>query len=199
MDLDFDKMNGLIPAVIQDSLSKNVLMLGYMNEEAYKKTQETGLVTFYSRSKQRLWTKGEESGNFLKVVDILVDCDNDTILIKASPSGPVCHTGTATCFEKLNENGIMFLNQLQELIDDRRDKMPKKSYTTKLFKKGIDKIAQKVGEEAIELVIESKNRKKEMFKDEAADLIYHLLVLLSYKKITIEDIAAVLEARHLLK
>ena len=200
MDLNFDKMNnGLIPAVIQDSLSKNVLMLGYMNDEAFKKTQDTGLVTFFSRSKQRLWTKGEESGNFLRVVEIISDCDNDTLLIKAIPAGPVCHLGTSTCFEKDNENGTLFLNYLQELIDDRRDKKPKKSYTTKLFKKGIDKIAQKVGEEAVEVVIESKNRKKDLFMGEVADLIYHLLVLLSFKKITIEDIAKVLEARHKLK
>jgi len=196
MDLNYDKMNGLVPAIIQDSLTKNVLMLGYMNEEAFNKTKETGLVTFYSRTKQRLWTKGEESGNFIKVVEILGDCDDDTILVKAKPTGPVCHTGNSTCFEKDNNSGLMFLNHLQGVIDDRREKKPKKSYTTKLFKKGVDKIAQKVGEEAVELIIEAKNRKKGLFVNEAADLIYHLLVLLSYKEITIEDVAKVLEDRH---
>jgi phosphoribosyl-AMP cyclohydrolase / phosphoribosyl-ATP pyrophosphohydrolase len=196
MKLDFDKLNGLIPAIIQDSISGKVLMLGFMNQEAYEKTLSTNLVTFYSRTKNRLWTKGEESGNFLDVKEILTDCDNDTILIKAKPRGPVCHTGSDTCFEEINKNSTLFLDYLQDLICKRKEEMPEGSYTTKLFTKGINKIAQKVGEEAVELVIESKDNNDELFLNEAADLMYHLLVLLAAKNYKLADVVKVLEERH---
>lgn len=196
MTLDFTKLNGLIPAIIQDNKTNKVLMLGFMNEEAYEKTVREKQVTFFSRTKNRLWTKGEESGNFLDVVEITPDCDNDTVLIKANPRGPVCHTGADTCFNEQNEDAVLFLRYLQNLIDTRKAEMPEGSYTTKLFQKGINKIAQKVGEEAVELVIESKDQNDDLFLNEAADLIFHLLVLLTAKNYRIEDVIKVLQSRH---
>jgi phosphoribosyl-ATP pyrophosphohydrolase/phosphoribosyl-AMP cyclohydrolase len=194
MKLDYKKLNGLIPAIIQDYKTKEVLMLGFMNEEAYKKTLDEKIVTFYSRSKKRLWTKGETSGNFLKVKEIAQDCDNDTVLILAEPTGPVCHTGNKTCFN-LQED-FFNLDYLQKVIDQRKTEMPEGSYTTMLFEKGINKIAQKVGEEAVELIIESKDNNDELFVNEAADLVYHLLVLLSAKGFKISDVVDVLDQRH---
>ena len=199
--MDFQKLNGLIPAIIQDASKDTVLMLGFMNAEALDKTRKEGKVTFYSRTKNRLWTKGEESGNFLHVVDILEDCDKDTLLIKANPTGPVCHTGSDTCFNERNSTpqdpeGIAFIAQLQQLIHARKAEMPEGSYTTSLFKAGINKIAQKVGEEAVELVIESKDNNDELFLNEAADLLYHMLVLLTAKGKDIKDVVSVLEKRH---
>jgi phosphoribosyl-ATP pyrophosphohydrolase/phosphoribosyl-AMP cyclohydrolase len=197
MQLDFSKLgNGLLPAIIQDADTNVVLMLGFMNEEAFEKTQKEKKVTFYSRTKQRLWTKGEESGNFLEVVKIIPDCDNDTILIKAHPAGPVCHLGNDTCFDESNKGNIDFLVALQDLIDKRLQTMPEGSYTTSLFKKGINKIAQKVGEEAVETVIEAKDHNDDLFLNESADLIYHLLVLLTAKGFRIEDVVKVLQQRH---
>ena len=196
MKLDFDKMNGLVPAIIQDNYTQKVLMLGFMNEEAYNKTVETGKVTFFSRTKNRLWTKGEESGNFLHVVSIAVDCDNDTLLIKANPAGPVCHTGADTCWGEKNEQDIMFLKELQDFIDKRHEEMPEKSYTTSLFKSGVNKMAQKVGEEAVETVIEACNGTDERLIYEGADLLYPLIVLLTSKGYRIEDLARELKERH---
>ena len=198
MPPDFSKLNGLIPAVIQDSRTEKVLMTGFMNEEAMNKTMKTGMVTFYSRTRKRLWTKGEESGNYLKVVKILEDCDADTLLIKASPAGPVCHTGNDTCFNEDNSRSrnVSFLLNLQDIINQRKRDMPENSYTTKLFKAGINKIAQKVGEEAVELIIESKDNDNDLFLNEAADLLYHLLVLISVKNKDISDVMKVLEDRH---
>jgi len=196
MSLDFNKQGGLIPAIIQDSITNKVLMLGYMNEESLAKTKELGKVTFYSRSKNRLWTKGEESGNFLHIVSIAEDCDNDTLLIKVNPVGPVCHTGADTCFFENNVEDIMFLKFLQDFIDKRKQEMPEGSYTTSLFKKGINRMAQKVGEEAVETVIEATNGTDEGFLYEASDLIYHLIVLLSSKGYRIEDLANELKKRH---
>lgn len=196
MDLDFDKMDGLIPAIIQDNRTKNVLMLGFMNREAYDKTIETGKVTFFSRTKGRLWTKGEESGNFLNVVSVKEDCDHDTLLIKVNPVGPVCHTGSDTCFDEKNEAGIQFLAYLQDFICRRHDEMPEGSYTTSLFNKGINRMAQKVGEEAVETVIEATNGTDDRLIYEASDLIYHLIVLLTSKGYRIEDLAKELESRH---
>jgi len=199
--MDFKKLNGLIPAIIQDASTDRVLMLGFMNSEALDKTREEGKVTFFSRTKNRLWTKGEESGNFLLVVEILKDCDNDTLLIKANPAGPVCHTGSDTCFNEKNSvsqdpEDLAFIVQLQQLIHTRKAEMPEGSYTTSLFEEGINKIAQKVGEEAVELVIEAKDDNDSLFLNEAADLLYHLLVLLTAKGKDIRDVAAVLEQRH---
>lgn len=196
MALDFNKMNGLIPAIIQDSKTKNVLMLGFMNQEAYNKTLEIGKVTFFSRTKNRLWTKGEESGNFLNVVSIEEDCDKDTLLIKVNPCGPVCHTGSATCFNDNNEMGIEFLSYLQDFIDKRHEEMPENSYTTSLFKSGVNRMAQKVGEEAVESVIEATNGTDDRLIYEASDLIYHLIVLLTSKGLRIEDLAKELQKRH---
>lgn len=196
MELDFDKMNGLIPAIIQDNYTQKVLMLGFMNKEAYEKTIETGKVTFFSRTKNRLWTKGEQSGNFLHVVSIKADCDNDTLLIMVHPDGPVCHTGTDTCWGEKNEQDIMFLKELQDFIDRRRQEMPDKSYTTSLFNSGVNKMAQKVGEEAVETVIEACNGTDERLIYEGADLLYHLIVLLTYKGYRIEDLARELKERH---
>ncbi|MDK2843045.1 MAG: phosphoribosyl-AMP cyclohydrolase / phosphoribosyl-ATP pyrophosphohydrolase [Anaerophaga sp.] len=197
MQLDFSKLgNGLLPAIIQDARTNVVLMLGFMNEEAFKKTKKEGKVTFYSRTKNRLWTKGEESGNFLEVVSILPDCDNDTILIKANPAGPVCHTGNDTCFAEINKGNIEFLVHLQDVIDQRLQEMPEGSYTTSLFEKGINKIAQKVGEEAVETIIEAKDHNDDLFLNEVADLTYHLLVLLTAKSYRIEDVVKVLQERH---
>lgn len=194
--MDYEKMNGLIPAIVQDYKTNRVLMLGFMNKEAYKKTKKEGKVTFYSRTKDRLWTKGEESGNFLYVKEILKDCDKDTVLIKAEPAGPVCHTGQDTCFNEINNGQTGFLNSLQGLIQQRKRDMPKDSYTTKLFAKGINKIAQKVGEEAVELVIEAKDDDGDLFLNEAADLMYHFMVLLAAKGYELEDVENILESRH---
>ena len=196
MDLDFGKMNGLVPAIIQDNYTQKVLMLGFMNEEAYNKTVETGKVTFFSRTKNRLWTKGEESGNFLHVVSIAADCDNDTLLIKVNPAGPVCHTGTDTCWGEKNEQDIMFLKELQDFIDKRHEEMPEKSYTTSLFKSGVNKMAQKEGEAAVETIIEACNGTDERLIYEGADLLYHLIVLLTSKGYRIEDLARELKERH---
>ena len=196
MELDFEKMNGLIPAIIQDNYTQKVLMLGFMNKEAYGKTMETGKVTFFSRTKNRLWTKGEESGNFLHVVSVKADCDNDTLLIMVHPEGPVCHKGTDTCWGDKNEQDIMFLKELQDFIDRRRQEMPEKSYTTSLFNSGVNKMAQKVGEEAVETILEACNGTDERLIYEGADLLYHLIVLLTYKGYRIEDLARELKERH---
>ena len=196
MALDFDKMNGLVPAIIQDVQTKNVLMLGFMNQEAYEMTVATKKVTFYSRTKQRLWTKGETSGNFLHVTSIKEDCDHDTLLIKAIPDGPVCHTGSATCFNDDNSFGVQFLSFLQDFIDQRHKEMPEGSYTTSLFQSGINRMAQKVGEEALETVIEATNGTNGRLVYEAADMLYHLIVLLSEKGLRIEDLAEALYLRH---
>ncbi len=197
MTINFDKSpDGLVPAVIQDDTTGKVLMLGYMNEAAYQKTQAEGIVTFFSRSKQRLWTKGETSSNFLHVKQMLVDCDGDTLLIKASPDGPTCHTGADTCFEEVNTGKGQFLNYLQGIIHDRKINPSDGSYTTSLFKRGINKIAQKVGEEAVEVVIEAKDNNDDLFRGEAADLMFHFLVLLEQKNISLDEIIAVLQTRH---
>ncbi len=196
MDLDFEKMGGLVPAIIQDNCTQKVLMLGFMNKEAYEKTVATGKVTFYSRTKKRLWTKGEESGNFLNVVSIKDDCDHDTLLIKANPTGPVCHTGADTCWNEKNEADILFLSYLQDFICKRHEEMPEKSYTTSLFQSGVNRMAQKVGEEAVETVIEATNGTDDRLIYEASDLIYHLIVLLTSKGMRIEDLARELKSRH---
>lgn len=196
MELDFEKMNGLIPAIIQDEHTQKVLMLGFMNKEAYEKTIKTGKVTFFSRTQNKLWTKGETSGHFLNVVSIKADCDNDTLLIKAVPEGPVCHTGTDTCWGEKNEQDVMFLKELQDFIDKRHAEMPEQSYTTSLFKSGVNKMAQKVGEEAVETVIEACNGTDERLIYEGADLLYHLIVLLTSKGYRIEDLARELKERH---
>jgi phosphoribosyl-ATP pyrophosphohydrolase/phosphoribosyl-AMP cyclohydrolase len=194
--MNFEKLDGLVPAVVQDAVTDKVLMVGFMNEEALEKTKETKLVTFYSRTKERLWTKGEESGNHLHLVDIKEDCDEDTLLIRANPVGPVCHTGADTCFKEKNAIGTNFLTKLQDLIEKRNIDLPEGSYTTKLFKKGINKIAQKVGEEAVELVIEAKDANDELFLNEAADLLYHTMVLFTAKGFRVEDVVKILEERH---
>ena len=196
MTLDFDKMGGLLPAIVQDAGTAKVLMLGFMNREAYAKTVETGKVTFYSRTRQKLWTKGEESGHFLYVVSIKADCDGDTLLIQAHPEGPVCHTGTDTCWGETNEQPVMFLKTLQDFICRRHEEMPEGSYTTSLFRSGINKMAQKVGEEAVETIIEACNGSDERLIYEGADLLYHLIVLLTAKGYRIEDLARELEERH---
>jgi len=196
MTIDFTKGSGLVPAIIQDSVTRNVLMLGYMNEEAYNKTKEAGKVTFFSRTKNRLWTKGETTGNFLHVVDIKLDCDQDTLLIKVKPNGPTCHTGDDTCWSEKNEGRTFFLEKLQEVIRDRKNNPTDQSYTASLFKKGINKIAQKVGEEAVEIVIEAKDNNDDLFKGEAADLLFHYLILLEAKGFQLDDVIKVLEARH---
>lgn len=196
MNIDFSKSNGLVPAIIQDYMTSKVLMLGYMNEEAFLKTQETGQVTFFSRTKNRLWTKGEESGNFLNVKSISVDCDNDTLLIKVNPVGPVCHTGADTCWGESNQGDISFLKFLQDFIEVRHAEMPEGSYTTSLFRKGINRMAQKVGEEAVETVIEATNGTEEGFLYEASDLVYHLIVLLRSKGYSLDNIGRELKKRH---
>jgi phosphoribosyl-AMP cyclohydrolase / phosphoribosyl-ATP pyrophosphohydrolase len=194
--INFNKLNGLVPAVIQDDSTLKVLMVGFMNSDALQKTVETGKVTFFSRTKNRLWTKGEESGNFLDVISISVDCDQDTLLIKANPHGPVCHTGADTCFFESNKGGIQFLSYLQDFIDQRRQEMPAGSYTTSLFEKGTAKITQKVGEEAVETIIGAMANDDENFIYEAGDLLYHLIVLLSYKGFRLDDVVAELKKRH---
>ena len=195
--IDFDKMGGLVPAIIQDAVTKNVLMLGFMNEEAYQKTIDTKKVTFWSRTRNCLWTKGETSGNYLNLVDIRLDCDNDTLLVKVHPQGPTCHLGTDTCWGEDNSlNPILFLSELQNFIDKRHQEMPENSYTTSLFKKGINKIAQKVGEEATETIIEATNGTNEQLVYESSDLLYHLIVMLTAKGLSIEDVASELIKRH---
>ena len=198
MKIDFDKMDGLVPAIIQDAETKNVLMLGFMNKEAYEKTLETKHVTFWSRTRQTLWTKGETSGHFLNLVDMKIDCDNDTLLVRVHPVGPTCHTGTDTCWgeeNKMNDNPLLFLSELQDFINRRKQEMPEGSYTTSLFTKGVNKIAQKVGEEALETVIEATNGTSEHLVYEASDLLYHLIVLLADKGLSIEDVAAEVHKR----
>lgn len=204
MTIDFDKMGGLVPAVVQDATTRKVLMLGYMNREAYDKTLATGKVTFFSRSRKRLWTKGETSGNYLNLVSIHVDCDNDALLVKANPMGPTCHTGTDTCWGETNTgiaeekeaSPLLFLSELQDFIERRHEEMPTGSYTTSLFKDGINRMAQKVGEEALEAVIEAVNGTNERLIYEASDMFYHLIVLLTSKGLRIEDVAKELIARH---
>ena len=194
MKIDFTKNNGLVPAIVQDAYSMKVLMLGYMNEEALEKTKEENFVHFYSRSRNELWKKGESSGNFLEVKELLIDCDNDTILVKAIPYGPTCHTGSITCFNEENEKG--FLYQLERTIENRISSTDETSYTKSLVNRGINKVAQKVGEEAVELVIEAKDNNEELFKEEAADLLYHLLILLTVKNVKLEDVEKVLRGRQ---
>ena len=197
MEIDFEKGGGLVPAIIQDASTRQVLMLGYMNQEALAKTLETGLVTFYSRTRQTLWTKGETSGNNLRLIDIKSDCDHDTLLVRAIPTGPVCHTGTDTCWGESNDSRPLdFLSQLQYFIEKRHEEMPEGSYTTSLFRDGLNRMAQKVGEEALELVIESTNGSKERMVYEGADMLYHLIVLLTSKGLRIEDLANELRVRH---
>lgn len=195
MKLEFSKYaDGLIPAIIQDAVTSKVLMLGFMNEEALQKTKDSGNVTFFSRSKNRLWTKGEESGNFLNVLDILKDCDKDTLLIKAEPTGPVCHTGADTCFDEKNKHES-FLFELEKIIAGRIKNPLEGSYTTKLYNRGLNKMAQKVGEEAVELVIEAKDNNDELFINEAADLMYHYILLLQAKGFSLKDVAKILKSR----
>jgi len=195
--IDFEKLNGLVPVVIQDNDTLKVLMVGFMNREALEKTREQGKVTFFSRTKNRLWTKGEESGNHLMVVSILADCDYDTLLIKARPVGPVCHSGSDTCFDEDNrENDLSFLGYLQDFITKRKKEMPEGSYTTSLFEKGTPKIAQKVGEEAVETIVGAMSGDDENFLYEAGDLLYHLVVLLTHKGYRIEDVVGELKRRH---
>lgn len=197
MEIDFEKQGGLVPAIIQDSITNNVLMLGYMNQEAYEQTIKTGKVTFWSRSRQCLWTKGETSGNFLNLVSIKSDCDNDTLLVRVNPVGPACHLGTDTCWGEKNEaNPLLFLTELQDFINKRYEEMPEGSYTTSLFKDGLNRMAQKVGEEALEAVIEATNGTNERLIYEASDMFYHLIVLLTSKGLRIENIAQELQVRH---
>lgn len=197
MNIDFDKCGGLIPAIIQDADTRQVLMLGYMNPEALAKTEAEGRVTFYSRSRQCLWTKGETSGNYLNVVSLKADCDSDTLLIRVHPEGPVCHTGTDTCWGETNQrNPLLFLSELQDFIERRHAEMPEGSYTTSLFRDGLNRMAQKVGEEALELVIEATNGTNERLVYEGSDMFYHLIVLLTSKGLRIEDLAAELAERH---
>ncbi len=193
MNLDFDKVGGLIPAIIQDNETNKVLMLGYMNQEALDKTKELGRVTFYSRTKQRLWTKGEESGNFLNVISIQEDCDQDTLLIKVNPVGPVCHTGDDTCFKEENREDVMFFKHLQRFIEKRHQEMPEGSYTTSLFQSGVNRMAQKVAEEAIESVIEACNGTDDRLVYESSDMLYNLIVLLTSKGLSIEDLSRELQ------
>lgn len=194
MNIDFSKLNGIVPCVIQDAVSLRVLMVGFMNEEAYAKTIAEKRVTFYSRTKQRLWTKGETSGNFLELVDIKVDCDEDTLLVLVNPAGPVCHTGADTCFDQKNDQWNV--QSLEAIIQDRKKNPKEGSYTNKLMASGINKVAQKVGEEAVELVIEAKDNNKDLFLGEAADLMFHYLVLLAAKDYTLQDVLDVLHKRH---
>lgn len=196
MKINFDQNSGLVPAIIQDNDTKNVLMLGYMNEEAYHKTLETKKVTFFSRSKKRLWTKGEESGNFLHLVDIKNDCDDDSLLISVDPQGPTCHKGTDTCWASDNIQNLGFLSTLENVIQDRKENMGDRSYVSSLFKEGINKIAQKVGEEAVEVVIEAKDEDDDLFLNESADLLFHYLILLQAKGFRLNDIIDVLRSRH---
>jgi len=196
MQPDFSKLGGLVPAVIQSASTKNILMVGFMNQEAYKKTLSTGLVTFFSRTRNKLWTKGEESGHFLKVISVHADCDNDTLLVLAEPNGPTCHLGNESCFADTRYTGISFLIDLEAVIESRKREMPENSYTTQLFREGVNRIAQKVGEEAVEVVVEAINNNREGLLNEAADLIYHFLVLLASKNLKLEDVVDILQKRH---
>lgn len=197
LDIDFNKCGGLVPAIVQDANTRAVLMLGYMNREAWEKTQELGRVTFFSRTRQKLWTKGEESGHYLEVVDVKLDCDRDTLLIQAHPHGPTCHTGTDTCWGETNQsNPLLFLSELQDFINKRREEMPEGSYTTSLFRDGLNRMAQKVGEEALEAVIEAVNGSDDRLLYEASDMFYHLIVLLAAKGLRIEQVAEELVVRH---
>ncbi|MAQ75704.1 MAG: bifunctional phosphoribosyl-AMP cyclohydrolase/phosphoribosyl-ATP diphosphatase [Aquimarina sp.] len=198
MKINFNKNNdGLVPAIIQDAETKNVLMLGYMNQEAYEKTIDTNKVTFYSRTKSRLWTKGEESGNFLHLVDIKNDCDEDTLLISVNPQGPTCHKGSDTCWDENNDQSFGFLSELESIIKSRKENQEDStSYVASLFRKGINKVAQKVGEEAVEVVIEAKDDNEELFLNESADLLFHYLILLQAKGYTLNNIVEVLKSRH---
>lgn len=204
-EIDFEKMGGLVPAIVQDADTRQVLMLGFMNEEAYQKTMATGKVTFWSRSRQTLWTKGETSGHFLDLVSMAADCDNDTLLVKVHPHGPTCHTGADTCWGEENTalpssmwqvSPLLFLQELQDFIEKRHEQMPEGSYTTRLFTEGVNKMAQKVGEEALETVIEATNGTNEQLVYEASDMLYHLMVLLTSKGLRMEDIAHELQRRH---
>lgn len=201
MEVAFEKnKDGFVPAIIQDHITKNVLMLGYMNEDALKKTLESGKVTFFSRSKNRIWQKGEESGNYLTLVDLEIDCDNDTLLISANPIGPTCHKGSDTCWDKKNDQSFGFLTQLEAIILDRKEHSSnEKSYVSSLFKSGINKIAQKVGEEAVETVIEAMDNDDKLFLEESADLLFHYLILLRAKGFQLNDVVDILKSRHLTK
>ncbi len=196
MKINFDKNTGLVPAIVQDDNTNNVLMLGYMNQEALDKTNQLGKVTFFSRSRKELWTKGETSGNYLLLKSIAIDCDHDTLLVKAIPTGPVCHTGQESCFSEKNSNNLGFLTQLEDLIKERKNSLPQGSYTTELFLEGINKIAQKVGEEAVEVVIDAVANNRDRLKEESADLLYHLLVLLAHQNIELDEVVEVLKKRH---
>lgn len=196
MDIKFDENSGLIPAIIQDANTNNVLMLGYMNQAAIDKTLKTKKVTFFSRSKQRLWTKGEESGNILTLVELKNDCDLDTLLIKSIPAGPTCHKGTDTCWGVQNKQGFGFLSQLENVIQDRKENPDQKSYVASLFAKGMNKIAQKVGEEAVEVVIEAKDDNDQLFLEESADLLFHYMILLQAKGYKLNDVVELLKTRH---
>ena len=196
MTLDFEKMGGILPAIIQDAQSNQVLMLGFMNREAYEKTTREGRVTFYSRTKKRLWTKGEESGNYLQLVEIKEDCDRDTLLVMVNPDGPVCHTGEPSCFGESPGNGLKFVRELQDLLKSRKENLPENSYTAKLFSNGVDKIAKKIGEEAVELIIEALDSNDERFLEEAADLLFHMMILLTERGYGLEDVVKVLKGRH---
>jgi len=196
MALDFDKMGGILPAVIQDARSSRILMLGFMNRAAYEKTLAEGRVTFYSRTRKKLWTKGEESGNFLNVVEIIEDCDQDTLLIMVNPEGPVCHTGAQSCFNGSSGNGFEFVPELQQILRSRKENLPENSYSAKLFSNGINKIAKKLGEEAVELVIEAKDSNDNRLLEEAADLLFHMMILLTERGYGLEDVVKVLRDRH---
>ena len=194
--IDFTKNDGLVPAIIQDAQTGKVLMLGYMNEASIEQTLTTEKVTFFSRSKQRLWTKGESSGNHLKLVDIALDCDQDALLIQVNPEGPTCHTGSDTCWEEENQNDLQFLNYLTAVIRERKEKSPDESYIASLFSKGINKVAQKVGEEAVEVVIEAKDDNENLFLNESADLLFHYMILLEAKGYSLSDVIKILKSRH---
>lgn len=194
--LNFDKMNGLIPAIIQDASTNRVLMLGFMNREALEVTRKTGLATFYSRTRRQIWTKGETSGNYLKVAEIIPDCDGDTLLVKAYPQGPVCHTGNDTCFNEVNRNSIGFIEYLENVIESRKEQKSESSYTAKLFSAGNKRIAKKVGEEAVEMALEAETGSDERLLDETADLFYHILVLLASRNLKFENVIEVLKSRH---
>jgi phosphoribosyl-AMP cyclohydrolase / phosphoribosyl-ATP pyrophosphohydrolase len=196
MEIDFNKGGGLVPVIVQDAVTLKVLMHAWMSPEAYELTKKTGKATFFSRSRNKIWEKGETSGNWLKVTDITVDCDGDTLLLKVVPNGPVCHTGADTCFGDANKGDITFLTKLDEIIAGRKRELPENSYTTALFKAGLNKIAQKVGEEAVELIIESKDSNDDLFLNESADLLFHLMVLLREKGFSMTDVISVLEKRH---
>lgn len=197
MNIDFNKNNGLVPAIIQDNTTNKVLMLGYMNQEALEKTLKDGIVTFFSRSKKRLWVKGETSENYLKLVSIKIDCDKDTLLVKVNPTGTVCHTGTDTCWDEENKSDqVLFLKELEKVIQERKENPTEQSYTATLFEKGLKKISQKLGEEAVELIIEANDNKNDLFLEEAADLLYHYLVLLSAKDFSLNDVVEVLNNRR---